>query len=211
MNRWPLNQTYPLLFVFCAACGPAHFSSSNAPALTFGVTTPIIASPSTANLQSYQTLQLSVSGGISPYSYQLLSGNGQVGFSSGMFSAGGSASTNVILVSDASGATTTVTILVNGGSTQSSGSSATATDCSAMLSAPNAALMDNSSTGLAYATAVNYNDATSCSNWCSSAGAGYCMWSPGSGTTAPVCVGWPKGTTMKSYMSSWTTYAATCK
>lgn len=204
------------------ACSPKSVSGNadaNSNSVTLGMTpppainpttTPIIVTPANANIGTFQSLQLQVKGGIPPYRFQKLSGTGTVGYTNGVFSSTGVASTVEILVSDSAGASTSVSILVAGGSQTSTSVSGGVTNCSTMLSAPNVALMDNSSSGLAYGTAVNLADPTSCGNWCGSVGASYCMWSPGS-NSSPVCIGWPAATSMVSYMSSWATYSGACQ
>lgn len=172
--------------------------------------TPIVVSPSSASIGTFQSVTLKVTGGISPYYFTKLSGIGNLGYTNGVFTSAGSASTVVILIKDSAGASTSMTIQVAGGSTSSGGGSGTTTNCSSMLNNAYVALMDNSSTGLSYGTAVNLTTASGCSAWCGSVGASYCMWSPGS-NSSPVCVAWPAGTTMSSYTSSWATYAGTCQ
>lgn len=202
----------PLLLIAFNNCGgPKVGGAASSGALNNnGISTPMVVSPSNANVAAYQNLQLSVTGGIAPYNFRLLSGAGVVGFNSGLYAAGGNPSTVIIQISDARGSTTTSTILVAGGGSTTTNPTVTPTNCSPILSAPNVAVKDTSSTGLSYATAANFNDPTSCANWCGSVGAGYCMFSPGSGTNA-VCVGWPKGTSMLTYASAWVTYGGACQ
>lgn len=172
--------------------------------------TPIVVSPSTANIGTYQSITLQVSGGIRPYRFTRLSGIGNMGYTNGVFTSAGSPSTVVILITDSAGASTSATILVAGGSSTSGGGSTATTNCSGMLNAPNVAFMDNSSTGLSYGTASNLTTPSGCASWCGAVGAAYCMWSPGS-NSSPVCVAWPAGTSMSYYASSWTTYSGTCQ
>lgn len=171
---------------------------------------PIAVSPSNANIGTYQSLTLQVSGGIPPYRFTKLSGVGSMGYTNGVFTSAGAASTVVILVQDSAGAQASMTIQVAGGSSSGGGGTTTTSNCSSMLNNQYVALMDNSSTGLSYGTAVNLTTASGCSAWCGSVGAAYCMWSPGS-NSSPVCVAWPASASMSSYTSSWPTYAGTCQ
>ncbi len=202
-------------------CDPNYATGGGVSTVNMSSISPPLQVPQpSVTIGSFQTFQISPTGGVPPYHYQLQTGSGSVEFNSGLYEAGGMSCTCSVLVTDSSGKTTTVTINVIGPTTSASPTptptvAANVTNCSAMLNALHTAAQDTTSNGVGSAIgATNLTDPSACASWCGSQMASYCMWSPGTdGTFAgnPVCIAWPAGVQLNVYQTTWSAYSGSCQ
>lgn len=203
------------------ACGSKDLTGGGTPTVNLDTAVmPLQVQQASVTIGSFQTYQITPTGGVAPYHYHVQAGGGYVDYSQGLFQAPGTSCTCVVNVSDSSGLSTQVSISVIGSAVTSPSPTpsptANVTNCSAMLSGVNVAAVDTSSTGVGNAIgATNVNDPSSCASWCGMQRAGYCLWSPSSsgsaGSTAnPICIAWPAGITINIYKTTWNDYSGNC-
>lgn len=92
-------------------------SSANA---TVTINPALAISPTTQTIITNSTLNFSATGGVSPYSYSVVSGVGSINSSSGVFSAGSTPGSSTVRVTDAKGNISEATVTVNPGLSLSS-------------------------------------------------------------------------------------------
>jgi hypothetical protein len=201
---------------YLAGCGAS--GNNSAPVITaarptYGPGTNVNVLPPTIQLAFFQTVNFQASGGIPPYEFLVIAGQGQITFTTGHFTAGGSNSTVTVLVTDSSGLSTQATVTVGTGTGTGTVGGTTPTDCSSMLSDNEMAIEDTTATGLGdVMDEENTNSPGECDLWCSSLGAGYCEWTTGNGS--PICLAWPVGTPMQppyQVLTGVTVYAGACQ